>query len=894
MPRRSPAPPPPPEGGHRRVLLVGDGAASRRATAALLGTVVDGLEVVEAENHVGFFEALKQPRFDLVITDDRLHWSSGPEVVTAVTALQPGTPVLLVVTEGDAIPEVPEGATALERGPDFGRRLLHTAREMFAFDGRSVGAGDGSESASDAAPVAAKESAEDAVEPPSPPSVTPPPLPPAVPPPEPTSAAPAPPEIPQDEAIEGAGPPEAAASATESTEPGDEPVPESSGVDVSRLEALATALVRLDDAGCIVESVGGGDGMCLPVPTGPVVPDSGTWEELKVRLQRDNLVRDVRVRVVDAAAQTRALTVDLGIAVDGIIHGLAQPATLRRQVEEALRWTATQYRTILEGSLAATLVLDDDGTVAMVNQALERLLGRDRDDIEDRVSWAELLCRDDAERERADQRQRVNGGDSEPWQTDLELVSDDGESIPVRASEVILPGTSRIAISLHDLRGRRQSEEEVLRAAFHDPVTGLPNRISLLDRLEDRCEREPTDGLALLVVDVDRFRVVNDGLGHRVADALLRGACKRLETVVGGREPLASLGGDTFAAVLEPLPRPDHPLTTAMRIREAFATPFTVDERRIFCSVSIGVAVWEPGLDADSFLRQAETALHRAKRNGRDRWVVSDAASDETTRRDFELENELRRALARHDFRLHFQPVADITSGTVVGLEALLRWEHPDRGLLTPDAFLRVAEESGMMTLVDRWVLVEACGSLAAIENREDRPSPWLSINLSPMTLDDPDLASHLRDALAQEGIGADNLVLELVGGGLCGRHAENEGVRLVRLKELGVQLSLDRFGGSGTMLASTGDARFRFAKLDRSLLANLDGDEARWGVVRAVLAVASSLELDAVAIGVETLDQVRRLRDLGCRFVQGSVVSDPVAADQLDDLLKRPVLHDL
>jgi diguanylate cyclase (GGDEF)-like protein/PAS domain S-box-containing protein len=876
--------------------LVGDGAASRRATAALLGTVVDGLEVVEAENHVGFFEALKQPRFDLVITDNRLHWSSGPEVVTAVTALQPGTSVLLVVAEGEAIPEVPDGAVVLERGSDFGRRLLHTAREMFAFDGRSAEVDDDSESDSDAAPAAAKDSTKVAIERPAAPAVTPPPLPTAVPSPEPMPAVPAPPDPPQDEATvaEGDGTPGVAAMATGPWESHDAPVAEPSGIEVTRLDFLATALVRLDDAGCIVEAVGGGDGLHLPVPTGPVVPDSGSWEELKVRLQRDNLVRDVRVRVVDGAAQTRALTVDLGIAGDGAIHGLAQPATLRRQVEEALRWTATQYRTILEGSLAATLVLDDDGTVAMVNQALERLLGRDRDQIEDRMSWAELLCRDDAERERADQRQRVNGGDSEPWQTDLELVSDDGESIPVRASEVVLPGTSRIAISLHDLRGRRQSEEEVLRAAFHDPITGLPNRISLLDRLEDRCERQPTEGLALLVVDVDRFRVVNDGLGHRVADALLRAVCKRLETVVGGREPLASLGGDTFAAILEPLPRPDHPLTTAMRIREAFATPFTVDERRIFCSVSIGVAVWEPGLAADGFLRQAETALHRAKRNGRDRWVVSDAVSDATTRRDFELENELRRALARHDFRLHFQPVADITSGTVVGLEALLRWEHPDRGLLTPDAFLRVAEESGLMTLVDRWVLVEACGSLAAIEDTKDRPAPWMSINLSPMTLGDPELASHLRDALAQEGIGADNLVLELVGGGLCGRHAGNDVDRLDRLRALGVRLSLDRFGGTGTMLASTGDARFRFAKLDRSLLENLDGDEARWGVVRAVLAVASSLELDAVAIGVETLDQVRRLRDLGCRFVQGSVVSDPVAADQLGDLLHRPVLEDL
>jgi diguanylate cyclase (GGDEF)-like protein/PAS domain S-box-containing protein len=818
------------------VLLLADHETDRFATSQLLRTVIPGLEVREASDHVGFFAALKEPPFDLVISDTRLHWSTGAEIVNAVASLQPGTPVMMVASQNEDVDEEAGGLTVLRRGPDFGRRLLAMSRELLDLG----------------EPSAEGEAGED-----------------------------------------GVGPDRGAAVERAARESGSETVDDAT--DVEPLDDLLTALgmarVHIAADGCIVEASRIDDHPLVAVPTGPVTLADGDWSALRATLERDGRVQDARVRVVDAQGVTRALHLTLTRAGDGGGRGVAWPASLRSRVEEALRWTAVQYRAIFEGSLAPSVVLDDDGTVAMVNRAFETLVGRDRHEIEDRMTWSEMLALENVETERADHRTRVESGEREPWRTELRIVDASGESIPVVAREVLLPDTGRIAISIVDQRDRLSTQEEVLRAAFHDPVTDLPNRLALLDRLEDLCERGTGPGPGLLLVDLDRFKVVNDGLGHRAADELLQAAADRLANVLGSREPLACAGGDVFAAVLDELPRADHAQTTAMRIREAFATPFRLGDRKVFLSVSVGVAVRDGELDADGLLRRAETALHRAKRDGRDRWVLSEPALDEATQRDFEIENGLRRALAGDELDLEYQPVVSLDDGRVVAFEALLRWDHPESGRLKPDRFLRVAEESGLIRLIDRWVLARACEDLAAVEsasNEGDRP--WLGVNLAPSTLEDPGLVDHLRESLTQAGQDGDGLVLEMAAGGNVMADARARADTLEALQGLGVGLCLNRFGGAGTLLGSLGDVHFGLAKLDPALVADAGDDDDHWRIVEAVLGVASRLGLDVVATGVESEAHAERLRDLGCHLAQGLRYSEPVSRDRIPELLGGPL----
>lgn len=819
------------------MLLLADHETDRFATSQLLRTVIPGLEVREASDHVGFFAALKEPPFDLVISDTRLHWSTGAEVLNAVASLQPGTPVMMVASVDEDVDGSAGGMTVLRRGPDFGRRLLAVSRELLDLDAVP----DAGEPADGDAPTA---SALDR------------------------------------ESTDGAPPRDV------STGDG--------GGDVASDElaaALGMSRVRVDANGCIVDASTVDGQLLVAVPTGPVTPADGDWSTLRALLERDGRVRDARVRVVDAQGVTRALHLTLAPAGDGGSRGVAWPASLRSRVEEALRWTAIQYRAIFDGSLAPSVVLDDDGTVAMVNRAFETLVGRDRHEIEDRMTWSEMLALDDVEPERAEHRVRVEAGEREPWRRELRIVDASGEMIPVATRQVVLPDTGRIAISLVDQRDRLSMQEEVLRAAFHDPVTDLPNRLALLDRLEDLCERTAGPGPGLLLVDLDRFKVVNDGLGHRAADELLQAAADRLANVLGSREPLACVGGDVFAAVLEGMPRPDHAQTTAMRIREAFATPFSLGERRVFLSVSVGAAVRDTGLDADGLLRRAETALHRAKRDGRDRWVMSEPALDEATQRDFEIENGLRRALAGDELDLEYQPVVSLDDGRVVAFEALLRWDHPEAGRLKPEGFLRVAEESGLIRLIDRWVLARACNDLAAVEaGSATGDRPWLGVNLAPSTLEDPGLVDHLRESLTQAGHGGEGLVLEMAAGGVVMADARARADTLEALQGLGVGLCLNRFGGAGTLLGSLGDVHFGLAKLDPALVADAGDDDDRWRIVEAVLGVASRLGLEVVATGVESEEHADRLRDLGCHLAQGVRYSEPVSRDRIPELLGGPL----
>ena len=414
--------------------------------------------------------------------------------------------------------------------------------------------------------------------------------------------------------------------------------------------------------------------------------------------------------------------------------------------------------------------------------------------------------------------------------------------------------------------------------ALHDALTGLPNRVLFADRLEQAlaaCGRGSVPAVAVLFCDLDRFKEVNDGLGHSAGDELLRQVASRLTDAVGPGAVLGRLSGDEFAVVLPDVA--DLPAATAVggRVTEAFEHAFHVEGQELSVTLSVGVAVHagEQGR-GDQLLRAADAAMYVAKQRGRNQVASGpDAAPTAAVDPTAVTERELRHAIEHDELRLMFQPVLDVRTGSTVGAEALVRWQHPRLGLLGPGSFLPLSAETGLGTDLDRWVLRAACTALAV----ERRPDQHVAVNLSGRTLQAPGLVGWVRDALRESGLPAGQLTVEVVESrGLTDlpRLAE----RLGELRRIGVRVALDDFGTGYSTLTWLQRLPVDVLKVDRSFTGSLGDDPAASGLVRGVLLLAAELGLQVVVEGVETEEQLAVLHEVGCRLVQGYLLGRPAA----------------
>ena len=415
--------------------------------------------------------------------------------------------------------------------------------------------------------------------------------------------------------------------------------------------------------------------------------------------------------------------------------------------------------------------------------------------------------------------------------------------------------------------------------ALHDDLTGLPNRVLFADRLEQAlttCARGATRAVGVLFCDLDRFKQVNDALGHGAGDELLRQVARRLAEAVGGSASLGRLSGDEFAVLLPDVA--DLPAATevARRVTEAFEHAFHVEGQELPVTLSVGVALHagESGR-GDQLLRTADAAMYVAKQRGRNQVAAGTEVAVPSPREDGGgvTERELRHALEHDELRLVFQPVLDVVSGRTVGAEALVRWQHPRLGMLGPGSFLPLSAESGLGTELDRWVLRTACAALA----QEQRPDQHVAVNLSGRTLQEAGLVGWVRDALRSSGLPASQLTVEVVESrGLTDlpRLAE----RLGDLRRLGVRVALDDFGTGYSTLTWLQRLPVDVLKVDRSFTGSLGSDPAASGLVRGVLHLAAELGLQVVVEGVETEEQLAVLHQVGCRLVQGYLLGRPAA----------------
>ena len=592
-----------------------------------------------------------------------------------------------------------------------------------------------------------------------------------------------------------------------------------------------------------------------------------------------------------------------------------------------------QLRAIFEGALEAMVIFDDDGNCVEVNPAACTLLG---------LSKQEFIGKALGE--------SIDSGCD--WQGSLSsflatgqargevkiLHSDRGYScwrdVEYSATANIVPGLH--LVTLHDITDRKRAEEQLQYHAFYDSLTGLPNRTWLLNCL-GRClrkaKRRSSYVLGLLFIHLERFQIIKYSFGHLVGDGLLRAVPLRLGTCLQPQDTLARVGTDEFAILLDDIKELDNAIAIADRIHQELAVPFQINGHELFATANIGIALsasrkpeqteaeqteagkTEAGKteaetteaesaesfallesnggtgkleDPEDLLRAADTAMYHAKIMGGGRSAVFDPSMHAVALASLQLENDLRRALKHQELQLHYQPIVDLARGRIVGFEALVRWQHPKRGLVSPGEFIPIAETTGLIVPMGAWILYEACRQLrewqvSLLVNRKSAAEgssahPSISVNLAGVQLAHPGLVELLDQVLGDTGLEGRYLKLEITETAIASA-SESIRLMLLQLKQRQVQLCIDDFGTGYSSLSRLHRLPIDTLKIDRSFVSNMSARDGSQEIVRTVLSLARNLGMDAIAEGIETAEQLAQLRELQCEYGQGYYFRRPVDA---------------
>jgi diguanylate cyclase (GGDEF)-like protein len=456
----------------------------------------------------------------------------------------------------------------------------------------------------------------------------------------------------------------------------------------------------------------------------------------------------------------------------------------------------------------------------------------------------------------------------------------DGAFIEVRKTR--LPDGAFVQ-TFTDITKRREAEAYITKLASEDPLTSLHNRRVFRAKMQELCDRSSQLRFALLFMDMDRFKVVNDTLGHRTGDQLLIQVAKRLRSVLEESSVLARLGGDEFAVLLPDVQSNEEVEAAAQRIIDAVAQPFSVDQNVITTGISIGIAIGpDHGKTADALLVSADIALYSVKVGARGTYRVFEKRMNDDVNSRREIELQLREALTNGGLDVHYQPIVDLRNYSITGFEALMRWPHPSKGMISPAKFIPVAEECGLIDALGHWILVEACR----------KATQWpvdmrISVNVSPIQLAKPDFVATVQSVLTKTGLEPQRLVLECTET-IFIEDSEKMLSTLHRLKQIGVQIALDDFGTGYSSLSYLRSFPFDIVKIDRSFISDLDASTSSSVIVQAVILIAGSLGIKTVAEGVETEPQLQLLKLLGCNDVQGYLLGKPAPAGEIGKLVER------
>jgi diguanylate cyclase (GGDEF)-like protein/PAS domain S-box-containing protein len=596
--------------------------------------------------------------------------------------------------------------------------------------------------------------------------------------------------------------------------------------------------------------------------------------ELQAELER------IREKLADSEETLRAIR-------HGEVDALVVAAMPGQQQVFTLSNTDRPYRNFVENMSDGAATVSPEGIVLYANQALADLLASTCPQI---VGQPLLDLMTDTSHRRLSE---MLGPDSVGGSVEASLVTADAQTIPVLvgASSLAIDGDRVTCITVTDLTSERRAEAAAAHSAQHDALTGLPNRTLLADRIQHALDRRSAERslLVLLFCDIDGFKNINDAYGHQVGDDILRTVANRLSTAVRPHDTVSRIGGDEFVILCEDLGDLTDAAAVAARVRAAIAQPSTAGTEKLDVTISIGIAVAEADetTTPDSLLRDADEAMYKAKRQGPNVIEMFDEQLRIMAESRLRLMSEMRHAEADGELRLHYQPVFSLHQEVVVGVEALIRWQHPTRGLVPPDEFIPYAERSGMITGIGAWVIREACHQAAIWTQSHDDPVPMqMSVNVSGRQLaQGAGLLKSVTVALEESGVDPTALVLEVTESALM--DDAEAALRVVNeLKELGVRIAIDDFGVGYSSLVYLKRFPVDLLKVDRSFVSGLGQDRDDLAIVHSVIELARAFGISAVAEGIETPEHLAILQRLGCEYGQGYLWSPAMPADDVEPRL--------
>jgi diguanylate cyclase (GGDEF)-like protein/PAS domain S-box-containing protein len=566
---------------------------------------------------------------------------------------------------------------------------------------------------------------------------------------------------------------------------------------------------------------------------------------------------------------------------------------VRPYSEQVLRALENRYGPLPEGVPSVAYIFEPgiEGRCLYISPSVEDVLGYPRRQwLEERGLWDRILHPDDEERVVSNEAECARSG--EKLVQEYRLRSADGRDVWIRDEMTVVfdrqTGRDPLFYGVFlDVSDRKRMEVELERLALYDPLTGLPNRALFGDRLRQVLARRGRDtATAVYFLDLDRFKRINDSLGHSAGDAVLREVAERLTGVVRPEDTVARFGGDEFTVLCESVGGVLEAVAIADRLQRPLRQPLRLGGAELRLSASIGVALLEAGEGGDGqrLIEDADAAMYRAKERGGARTELFDNAMRDNAVRAMRVEQELQRALEQGELRLRYQPSVDLATGQVIGAEALVRWEHPQRGLIVPDSFLGVAEETGLIVPLGSWVVGETCRQLAEWQTRPETADLRVSVNLSARELAHPDVVTTVLSCVRESGIDPRSLAIEVTES--TAMADGDTGFRALRdLSAEGIRVAIDDFGTGYSSMEQLRRMPVDIVKVDRSFVAGMASDSTDREIVAAVVGMARALNLSVVAEGIETREQAEALRELGCDIGQGFLFAKAVPATEFEDL---------
>ena len=594
---------------------------------------------------------------------------------------------------------------------------------------------------------------------------------------------------------------------------------------------------------------------------------------------------DGTVRHIEAHAMVQRDMKERPLRMTGVNWDITE----RKQAELALEQELLLSKTLFDTSIDGIVLLNQQGDVLQASTSFAQMLGYTL------AETRRLNVTDwDAQWNREELQAMLRGTVPLPPRFETRHRRKDGSlyDVEISYSQEVLNGEVIHFCICRDISDRKQAEEQLLYSALHDTLTDLPNRTLLTNRLElaiQRSQRSQTYHFAVLFLDLDQFKVINDSLGHLIGDELLLAIAQKLQRIIRPTDIAARLGGDEFVILLEHIPNITSVIHMAERLLAEFNDATVVDNHSVFITTSIGIVWGSPAYtEATDLLRDADIALYRAKSQGRSRYAIFDVDMHTQAVKRMRLEHDLRVALERQEFVPYYQPIFDLKNQRLMGFEALIRWQHPMQGFISPADFIPVAEETGLIMPISRWILQSACEQVAGWRRQfPDMEDLKVSVNLSGQDLRQPTLVDTIRQILDRAQLPATTLTIEITESMLI-ENIETTIDLLRQFRDLGIHISIDDFGTGYSSLSYLYNLPGDYLKIDKAFVSNMQPGDKNYKIVQAVVSLSDQLELAAIAEGIETIQQLEWLKAMNCELGQGYLLSRPLTSTQAAALLEN------